>query len=101
MAEDGITPTSLRVDGGMVANDWLLQFLANVMDMNVDRPAILETTALGAAYLSGMKAGIFGNFEELATNWRRDAEFKSSMTAEARAHLLTGWRDAVGRVIQK
>ncbi len=101
MAEDGITPTSLRVDGGMVANDWLLQFLANVMDMNVERPAILETTALGAAYLSGMKAGIYGNFEQLATNWRRDAEFKSSMTAEARAHLLTGWRDAVGRVIQK
>jgi len=99
MAEDGIKPKSLRVDGGMVANDWLLQFLANTLDMEVCRPAVMETTALGAAYLAGRKTGLFGNFEEFTSQWRRAAQFDPNISPENRKELLDGWHDAVQRVI--
>ena len=98
MAQDGIKPSTLRVDGGMVANDWLLQFLAGVLDMTVCRPAVMETTALGAAYLAGRHAGIYGNFEEFTAQWRRAAQFEPDMSATEREKLLRGWHDAVGRV---
>jgi glycerol kinase len=98
MAQDGIKPSTLRVDGGMVANDWLLQFLASVLDMTVCRPAVMETTALGAAYLAGRHAGIYGNFEEFTAQWRRAAQFEPDMSATEREELLRGWHDAVGRV---
>jgi len=101
MAAEGITPASLRVDGGMVANDWLLQFLADVMDMKLQRPAIKETTALGAAYLSGIKAGVFDNFTQLADSWQCESEFTATMEPKVRTKLLAGWRDAVGRVVNK
>ena len=98
MAQDGIRPATLRVDGGMVANDWLLQFLANVLDMSVCRPAIMETTALGAAYLAGRQAGLYGDFERFSTQWRRAAQFEPQISADQRAQLLSGWHDAVRRV---
>ncbi len=99
MAEDGISPATLRVDGGMVANDWLLQFLADVLDMTVQRPMMLETTALGAAYLGGIKAGLFGDFDQLQQNWRARDEFGPEMSPETRQHLLEGWREAVARLL--
>ncbi len=98
MAQDGIKPSTLRVDGGMVANDWLLQFLASVLDMSVCRPAVMETTALGAAYLAGRHAGIYGNFDEFTAQWRRAAQFEPDMSATKREELLRGWHDAVDRV---
>ncbi|NHN35895.1 glycerol kinase GlpK [Pseudomaricurvus alcaniphilus] len=98
LAQDGIKPTDLRVDGGMVANDWLLQFLANVLDLSVSRPAVMETTALGAAYLAGRQCGVYGDFDEFTAQWRLAARFEPNITAAERDQLLHGWHDAVRRV---
>ena len=98
MAEDGVGITSLRVDGGMVGNDWLLQFLADVLDVPVDRPRVMETTALGAAYLAGRQSGIYGGFDEFAALWQRDARFEPKLDAAVRQRLLAGWRQALDKV---
>lgn len=98
MARDGVAPESLRVDGGMVANDWMLQFLADILDLDVERPTILETTALGAAYLAGRTAGVYGDFESFAGVRQVARRFSPGMAAEARTQLLDGWRRAVTRV---
>jgi glycerol kinase len=91
--------TVLRVDGGMVASDWTMQFLADVLDAPVDRPTILETTALGAAWLAGMKAGVWPGMEEFAAGWARDKRFEPEMDADERAAKVAGWDDAVRRVL--
>jgi len=99
MAEDGIKPKSLRVDGGMVANNWLLQFLSDLLEIEVVRPTIMETTALGAAYLAGREAGIFGNFSEFSKQWERDSEFEPNLLSDdTRKQLISGWHEAVHRV---
>lgn len=98
MASDGVRPSALRVDGGMVANNWLLQFLADILDATVDRPTIIETTALGAAYLAGLKAGIFTDLNALELLWKRDCTFEPRITHEKRRLLYNGWQDAVTRV---
>jgi len=99
MSEDGVTPTSLRVDGGMVHNSWMVQHLSNVLDIPVDRPKVLETTALGAAYLAGLQAGLYGSLDEVKANWKRDRHFEPKMDAETRKGLLTGWNKAVKKVL--
>lgn len=91
--------TVLRVDGGMVASDWTMQFLADVLDAPVDRPTILETTALGAAWLAGMKAGVWPDMDEFAAGWARDKRFVPEMDADERAAKVAGWDDAVRRVL--
>ncbi len=99
MAADGAgRPTALRVDGGMVQNDWLLQLLADVLDLPVARPAVAETTALGAAYLAGLGSGFFASAGEIAANWRSNRLFEPRMSGERRAELLEGWRRAVAAV---
>ncbi len=90
---------ALRVDGGMAANDWLCQFLADVLDVPVDRPAVVETTALGAALLAGLAVGIWRDLDALAALRSRDRRFAPAMTAEARGPLLAGWRDALRRTL--
>jgi len=95
MAADGVKMESLRVDGGMVANDWLLQFLSDVIDVPVERPEVTETTALGAAYLAGLQLGIFSSLEDIASHWRRQALFKPNMEAGRRQRLLSGWDKAI------
>ncbi|PQA87481.1 glycerol kinase GlpK [Hyphococcus luteus] len=99
IARDGADAKTLRVDGGMVANDWLMQFLADILGLPVERPKILETTALGAAYLAGLKAGIFQDTEEIAERWRLDARFQPAMAPEQRARNLAGWADALRRTL--
>jgi len=91
--------TVLRVDGGMVASGWTLQFLADILDAPVDRPAVLETTALGAAYLAGLATGICPEPDAFAAAWRRERRFAPAMDAATRERKLSGWRDAVRRVI--
>ncbi|MDV3251823.1 glycerol kinase GlpK [Devosia sp. BK] len=91
--------TVLRVDGGMVASDWTMQFLADVLDAPVDRPTILETTALGAAWLAGMKAGVWPGMDEFAASWARDKRFEPEMNAAERDAKVAGWDDAVRRVL--
>lgn len=101
MAEDGVNPSSLRVDGGMVANNWMVQFLADILDLPVERPAIRETTALGAAYLAGMQAGVLPPLDAFSARWRMDTRFEPHFTAQDREPLLAGWHDAVHRVLTK
>ena len=72
----------LRVDGGMVGNNWLMQFLADILDIPIDRPEVTETTALGAAYLAGLHQGVYPSTEAIAPLWRREASFSPRMAAE-------------------
>ncbi len=95
----GANDTVLRVDGGMVASDWTMQFLADILDAPVDRPTILETTALGAAWLAGMKAGVWPGMDEFAASWACDQRFEPQMDAEARRRKIAGWNDAVRRTL--
>jgi glycerol kinase len=99
MSEDGVRPSRLRIDGGMVANDWFVQFLADILDLPVDRPQLLETTALGAAYLAGMHAGVMGGMDEIAGTWSLERRFSPQMDAAARKQHLDGWHDAVRRTL--
>jgi len=100
MARDGARRAqAFRVDGGMAANDWFCQFLADILDARVERPAELETTALGAAFLAGLTTGVWKDLESLATTWRKAAEFVPSMPAARRARLIAGWRQAVARTL--
>lgn len=99
MSEDGVTPTSLRVDGGMVYNSWMVQHLSNVLGIPVDRPKVLETTALGAAYLAGLKAGLYKSLDDVQDNWQIDKAFTPDMDSKTRKGLLSGWNNAVGKVL--
>ena len=91
--------TVLRVDGGMVASDWTMQFLADVLDAPVDRPTVLETTALGAAWLAGSRAGVWPDREGFARTWKRERRFEPRMDADKRERKLELWRDAVRRTL--
>ncbi len=101
MSDDGQRPTTLRVDGGMVANDWLVQFLADLLDLPVERPAVTETTALGAAMLAGLQAGCFDSLQDIAGTWQLERRFEPRADDEARAALLAGWQRAVRRVLSE
>jgi glycerol kinase len=100
VADDGgdTRLTALRVDGGMVANDWLMQFLADIVDLRVERPIVTETTALGAAYLAGVQAGVFDSLDDVTANWQRDRSFEPAMNSTERERLVAGWSRAVSRV---
>ncbi|RWO18718.1 MAG: glycerol kinase GlpK [Mesorhizobium sp.] len=91
--------TVLRVDGGMVASDWTMQRLADILDAPVDRPTILETTALGAAWLAGSKAGVWPKTREFARSWALERRFRPDMDASIRSAKLAGWRHAVRRTL--
>ena len=91
--------TVLRVDGGMVASDWTMQRLSDILDAPVDRPIILETTALGAAWLAGSRAGVWPDQAGFAANWARDQRFEPKMDEKTRAAKLKGWRNAVKRTL--
>jgi len=98
MAADGVPPQGLRVDGGMVANDWFVQFLSDILGQTVDRPTMLETTALGAAYLAGLQSGVYGSFDDITANWGLDRRFEPDMPSARRDSLTAGWQAAVARV---
>ena len=91
-------PGTLRVDGGMVKNSWVMQFLADMLGVQVDRPTILETTALGAAYLAGLRLGWYQTLEEIEQLWRCEKSFLPEMEESTREELYQGWLDAVSRV---
>lgn len=92
------SPGVLRVDGGMVANSWVMQFLADMLGVPVDRPGVLETTALGAAYLAGLRLGWYRDLDEIAGLWQRDRQFSPQMDEAERERLYAGWQEAVERV---
>jgi glycerol kinase len=95
----GRAETVLRVDGGMVASDWTMQFLADMLAAPVDRPANLETTALGAAYLAGLAAGVCPDPDAFAAGWALERRFVPAMPEAARARRHAGWQDAVRRTL--
>ncbi|HEU0196547.1 MAG TPA: glycerol kinase GlpK [Nevskiaceae bacterium] len=98
MAADGCAATDLRVDGGMVVNDWLVQHLADILRIPVVRPRIVETTALGAAYFAGLQAGVFPDLDAIAKLWQAERRFTPNLDAGRATALYAGWRDAVRRV---
>jgi len=89
----------IRVDGGMSASDWTMQFLADILDAQVDRPVVRETTALGVALLAGWQAGLYPSPDRSSGTWRLDRSFKSSMSDDDRSRRYQGWRDAVARTV--
>jgi glycerol kinase len=91
--------TILRVDGGMVASDWTMQFLADILDAPVDRPKVLETTAVGAAYLAGLAQGLCPAPEEFAKGWKLERRFAPKMPAEIRDEKYAGWKDAMRKLL--
>ncbi|MEP0356031.1 glycerol kinase GlpK [Paraglaciecola sp.] len=95
MAEDGVKPKHIKIDGGMVANDWVCQFLADILNIEAKRPKILETTALGAAYLAGLQAGIYQSTAELASMNEIENHFAPQMPQTTRQKLLKGWSCAI------
>lgn len=100
MIQDGAGELeALRVDGGMVSNDWLLQFLADQLNVEVDRPRCIETTALGAAYLAGLGVGIYKSLADISEQWQLDKRYTPQMDAQRREYLYDGWRKAVNRVL--
>ncbi|MGB3456116.1 MAG: glycerol kinase GlpK [Litorimonas sp.] len=99
MARDGAHPQALRVDGGMVANDWMVGHLADVLDLPVERPRVLETTAMGAAFLAMVGAGLADSLEALADRWALDRRFEPGRAASTRKTRLDGWADCVRRLL--
>ena len=102
-AETGraLDAATLRVDGGMSASDWTMQFLADILGAPVDRPKVLETTALGAAWLAGMRAGVYPDAAGFAAIWALDRNFAPGMEAKTRESRYAGWKDAVSRTLSR
>ena len=98
MEEDsGITLKALKVDGGACANNFLMQFQADILGVQVDRPEVIETTALGAAYLAGLAVGYWKDKEDISKNWAISRSFTPNMNDNRRKELLNGWKAAVNR----
>jgi glycerol kinase len=93
--DSGIALKTLRVDGGAVKNNFLMEFQSNLLNVPVERPSINETTALGAAYLAGLAVGFWKDCKEIAEQWKMDAKFESNMDESRRDELYSGWKKAV------
>lgn len=91
--------SAIRVDGGMAASKWTMQMLSDLVELPVDRPKNLETTALGAAYLAGMQVGFYPPMDEFSESWQSESQFNSKMKEELRERKLAGWKDAVRRTL--
>ena len=98
MASDGMDTTRLRVDGGMVENNWVAQCLADTLQISVDRPVVTETTALGACYLAGLQVGLFAGLDDLRDKWQLDRQFSPALAGNIAEQRYKGWLQAVARV---
>ncbi len=99
MDADGVASHTLKVDGGMVKNDWMVQFLADILQTPVERPMVMETTALGAAYMAGLQSGIYRDLDEITALWKLDMRFEARMDLVQRDGLVAGWQQAVRRTL--
>ncbi len=99
MNKDGLKPKIVKVDGGMVANNWFTQFLADIINLKVVRPKILETTALGVALLAGYQIGEYKSFNQIKEMWKKDRIFKPKMKQNFRKDLLNGWKLAIKKTL--
>ncbi|MEM7366644.1 MAG: glycerol kinase GlpK [Pseudomonadota bacterium] len=98
MVADGVSVSTVRVDGGMVVNDWVVQFIADILRKPVQRPVVTETTALGAALLAGLQSGVFADLDMISELWQLDRSFTPAMPEDQSKRLYEGWKDAVRRV---
>jgi glycerol kinase len=99
MRKDGSRPKIIKVDGGMIANNWFAQFLSDILDTNVLRPKIQETTALGVAFFAAYQAGEFKSLNEITSKWKKDAMFKPKISKKMRVNLLKGWEQAIRKTL--
>ena len=99
MRKDGLKPRTVKVDGGMVANNWFSQFLSDIINLNVTRPKILETTALGVALIAGYQVGQFKSLNEIKLKWKKDRVFSPKLNKSIRNKLLNGWKSAVDKAL--
>jgi glycerol kinase len=99
-ADSGVSLKTLRVDGGAVVNNLLMQFQADILGVAVQRPKVAETTALGAAYLAGLAVGFWSSEQEVAEQWAIDRTFEPHMSEDQRASLYKGWKRAVERSLK-
>ena len=99
MKHDGLRPKIVKVDGGMVMNNWFSQFLSDVINVKVLRPKVQETTAAGAAFMAGLKIGVYKSLKDISKNWHLDKKFSPKMRNNFRTSLLKGWSTAVKRTL--
>ena len=99
LGEEMRSAATMRVDGGMVVNDWLMQFLADILNLPIERPVINETSVLGAVYLAGLQVGVFKSFEHISQLWHVEHQFKPTMKAQEREQRYAGWQQAVRKVL--
>ena len=99
MKKDGLKPKLIKVDGGMVENNWFAQFLSDIINLNVIRPKTLETTALGAALLAGYQIGEFKSLNEIQVKWKKDRVFSPKLNKSLRNNLLQGWKQAIRKTL--
>ena len=99
MRKDGLNPKSVKVDGGMVSNNWFVQFLSEILKIKITRSKINETTALGAAYMAGYQTGIYRSLSDIKQNWKKDRDFKPKFNKSYRNKLLQGWEQAIKKTL--
>ena len=99
MNKDGLKPRIVKIDGGMVANNWFSQFLSDVINLKVIRPKVLETTALGAALFAGYQVGEFKSLNQIKNTWKKDKAFKPKINKKIRNHILHGWKQAIKKTL--
>ena len=99
MKKDGLKPNLIKVDGGMIKNKWFSQFLSNVINTKVIRPKIQETTALGAAFMAGLKIGVYKSLSDISKNWKIDQKFTPKISKQNRSYLLKGWEQAIRKTL--
>ena len=99
MRKDGLNPKSVKVDGGMVSNNWFVQFLSEILKIKITRTKINETTALGVAYMAGYQNGIYRSLNDIKQNWKKDRDFKPKFNKSYRNKLLQGWQQAIKKTL--
>ena len=97
-ADSGVKPEVIRADGGLVANGFMCEFLADMLDKPVEIPKVVETTAWGAACLAGLYSGVFKGLDNIAQNWVCENRYEPKLSREKRNRLYTGWKDAVNMI---
>lgn len=99
MQRDGLKIKTLKVDGGMVINNWFSQFLSNIIDTKVIRPKVKETTALGVAFMAGLKIGVYKSLSDISNYWKIDKKFTPKISKSNRIKLLKGWQQAIRKTL--
>ena len=99
MKNDNLKPRIIKVDGGMVNNNWFSQFLSDILNINVVRPKVQETTALGVAFMAGLHVGIYKSLDDISKNWQIDRKFSPKIDKKVRIKLLKGWEQAIRKTL--